>query len=1131
MQPYPLTVLQGGINRLRVKGQARANMLYDLLNGYITNAGSVSVRDGTFRTQTLDSTTSGLMAMDGEFNVFSTSYVDVPAGYIDNVLYDANDPSASIETIWFAKPFMGFPFVVAEFSNGDIVTFWLQSDGTWQPSTVYFTGSIVTPDTPNGLAYLAVRDSPLNPTWVANTAVTLGEMVEPTEYTGFAYRAIAATAAPGTTPYTSSTEPTWPTVAGGTVQEFGDFDLSTAATSTSASSEQIPLGNNITDRYGDSSEIAGQAGVSTTLATPTASTSVTAWTPGTLYAPGAVVKPSTTQGAYINAIPNGDFEAGDDGNWSFGANISITDNASVAYAGDYCLEGLPNHSTNVATMTDYGLVTAGQTVTATCYANPNNGGANLTIWIVLKWYNSSDVFISSTPATNVVGSTNSAEGVGYRKISVTGNAPASAVHCRVSIVFSSGTSGENYGYVDNVSWSLEEAAAVSNFLYEAVQPIAGVSASTQPTWPTVAGDTVVDGGVTWEAIGTSIVTWQAVPLMMSGGTAVIETFGTITSGSGYVTGTYAAVPLTGGTGSGASADITVNSGGHVSVVVVADGGNGYTVGDSLSASHAYLGGSGTGFAVAVATVTTGTGEPDFPTTIGNTVYDPSTYTTTDGYVNNTSMSWEAISRAITDPNAPPNIAVPTPASEVAVALGASHVFEGNNDIVSYSAAVNPTDWTSSNNAGYLPTGLNNYGDNPVTVLALYRSNLIAFNAGGYQMWQIDPDPANMALLDAEPIGSIYTRAAQSVANDLLFLADVGIRNLGTTGATANMQIGNTGQPIDPLVVAQLNTGNYTAQNVIALYYPGRGQYWCIFGAQAFVLTINGAGIRSWSRYVFPDTITDWTINGGNLYLRSAGNLVWELSAEALQDDIHTVTTDVAIVTSASGLAPTNIGYSQGSFGSAAPTTLTGTDTNTYTFEAILDDGVSNTFLVQLYDPDTLADQNTVFQTVTFTDKNSVVQTFNAADATFSNVSGTAEWFWPRPSGTLFLTATDYAIGFGTSTGTNFYGVMQWPYLDMQGIGMNKELIGVDLIGDGKVTIQIAFNQADPTTFSDNAGFSTSSNVTTPYTVSAADTIPGNPIPIPIVAPSMSLILTWAPNQAWDWEAANFYLLPNRGRGF
>jgi hypothetical protein len=1403
MQPFPLTVLQGGINRLRVKGAARANMLYDLLNGYVTNAGSVSIREGTFLAETLNANSAGLMSMDGSFNVFSTSFIDVPSGYIDNVLYDANDPTASIVKIWFAKPFLGFPFVIAQFSNGDIVSFWLQSNGTWQPSTVYFTGSIVTPDVPNGLAYLAVRDMLPNPVWAPNTAVTLGEMVEPTEYNGFAFRAIAVSAAPGTTPFTGSTEPAWPSVAGATIQEFGDFDLAPASTATTAS-EQIPLGSNITDRYGDSSEIAGQSGVPTTLTTPTASTAVTVWSPGTLYAPGAVVRPSTTQGAFINAIPNGDFEAGDDGNWVFSnGEVIITDNPTQSYAGDYCLQAELNSSTETATMTDFGVVTPGQSVTASCYANPNNSGTNLTVWIVLRWYNSSDVYISSSPASESVGQVNSAEGFGYRKIAITANAPANAAHCRVEIVFATGIGSPNAAYVDNVSWSLEVPSAVSQFLFEAVQPTAGTSGATQPSWPTTAGNTVVDNTVTWEAIGTSIVTWQAVPIMMSGGTAVIETLGSITPGSGYVPGVYDSVPLTGGTGSGAIADITVNGSGDVSAVAIQSGGTGYTVGDTLSASNTHLGNTGSGFSVPVATVSAGSGEPDFPTTIGNTVNDPSSFTTADGFVNDTSMSWEAISRAVSDENIPNN---------PAAALGASHIFEGNDDIVSYSAAVNPTDWTSANNAGYLPTGLNNYGDNPVKVLALYRSNLIVFNAGGYQMWQIDPDPANMALLDAEPVGSEYTLACQSVANDLLFLAEVGVRNIGTTGATANMQIGNTGQPIDPLVLAQLQSGDYENINIISLYYPARGQYWLIFGPQAFVLTINGQGVRSWSRYTFPDTITDWTLNEGILYLRTAGNLVLEVSAETELDEAQeiqgSISGDVLTVTSGSGIEvgsivagaepgttivaplvvpldfapasqslvdagyvnagnpfqcsginPTNgtilmgdsninmfrstdggntwvqhaVGLSNGGkavlqwgggttwfiycnlfyystddgitwtrintagvmnplpIGSAFDgvntaifvgdtshvcsfnTDISGNPVNGWTigampnpnayalaaYQGIVWDGTQ--FVALTYDnagnyyvytaPSGFGGGGPVWTLIQGPIANSVVfpivsqnvcgrvltylaslgyaysnqsgntngagvgvnatlasllttactrpaylpvggqntgvwavgdrlltgisgndlvfgttaniaetqdginWTVNSTQFQIEESGGYAEWmieaFYdpihqvyviigqlgsvsiagiPTGVGTYEITPPQTATGPFT-VGIGITSVMQWPYLDMAGLGVNKELIGVDLVGDGEVTIQIAYRQDDKTTFSDSPGFATSKNVTAPYTITMGDTICENPIPIPVVSPSYSLVLTFPPGQFWDWEAANFYFNQNRGRGY
>ena len=743
-----------------------------------------------------------------------------------------------------------------------------------------------------------MRDFPPNPTWAPLTTTALNSYVEPTTYTGFAYKAVAVE---GANPHTSSTEPTWPTTAGAVIQEFGDFDLNSndigsTSGSSSSSTAPVPLGSTITDRYGNSSDVSG-AGTPAPATTIQAAPTVTDWMPGTTYAPGAVVKPTTNQGAFINAIPNGDFEDGNDGNWIL-SNGDVTIESTKPYQGSYDVRFALNHDTQTCTMNNYGTVTPGQSVTASAYLDPSNSGANLTMWVNLRWYTSADAFISQTQSAG-------AEGGGYRQVSVTGTAPAGAAHCRVQIEAATGTS-PNPAYADLVVWSLEQPAAVSNFLFEAIQSKAASSGSTQPNWPTIEGDTVVDGGVTWQAVGTSIITWQAIPLMYSG-----------------------------------------------------------------------------------------TSAPTFPTVVGISVNDPSTFKDLNGVSVNTSMSWKAIARNITDTNDP---------NTIPVCLGASHVFAGNDDICSYSAAVDPTDWSSANNAGYLPTGLNNYGNNPVAMLALYRSNLMVFNAGGYQMWQIDPDPANMALLDAQPVGSIYTRAAQSVANDLLFLTEVGVRNIGTTGATANMQVGNTGQPIDPLIKAQLQAGTYKP---ISLYYPGRGQYWLFFGPQAYVLTINGAaGTKSWSRYIFPDTITDWTLNAGVLYLRTAGNLVWQFDQSTLVDDYH------------------------------------------------------------------------------------------------------------------------------SGSGTEFVSTIQWPYLDMGTLGFNKMLVGVDLVGTGEVTIQVAFNQADNTTFSDNASFSSSLNVTAPYVVAAEDTVPGQPLPIPINAPSYSLILSFESNQpglgaansqSWEWDGANLYV--------
>jgi hypothetical protein len=86
----------------------------------------------------------------------------------------------------------------------------------------------------------------------------------------------------------------------------------------------------------------------------------------------------------------------------------------------------------------------------------------------------------------------------------------------------------------------------------------------------------------------------------------VTAFGGITGGSGYVNGTYPNVTLTGGTGSGARATITV-SGGIVVAVTLTYGGVGYTASDSLTTANTNLGGTGSSFAVVASTVASSSG--------------------------------------------------------------------------------------------------------------------------------------------------------------------------------------------------------------------------------------------------------------------------------------------------------------------------------------------------------------------------------------------------------------------------------------------------------------------------------------------------------------------------------------------
>jgi hypothetical protein len=486
------------------------------------------------------------------------------------------------------------------------------------------------------------------------------------------------------------------------------------------------------------------------------------WTAGTLYAPGAVVQRASRAAVVAQPPVNASFEDGDSG-WTKESGWTI-DQYVANFDGTYTARSRGFVGTYRIYQATASPVVPGLVLTASCQCRRGEDGMSGRIQI--EWLTAGLASIRIDNGVLIDSGTDK-----WKESAVTATAPATAAFVRLGATVTQNHTGRNF-YVDAFKWNYAYSPPIDALIFTAVQVDPGYSGGVEPIWPTVVGDSVVDNQVTWQAIDSSTVTWEAAPILVSG-----------------------------------------------------------------------------------------PNEPAFPLEVGATVAD-------------NTMIWTGVSRRVEDEKCP-NTAI--------VAIAASKIFAADNDIVSYSATVNPLDWSTTDDAGYLPFGLQTYGSNPVSALGLYRSDLVPFNVSGFQLWAVDPDPQQMALKDAVPVGSRYHRALQPFQNDLFFLSEVGVRNIGIAGASTNLQAGTYGEPMDPIIRAWVKDGTYEPRSA---FIPAYGQYWITFGYEADVLSTTGLRQMSWSRYVFPGAIDTITQASGKTYLRTAGDLVWVLDDDETADDVY-----------------------------------------------------------------------------------------------------------------------------------------------------------------------------------------------------------------------------------------------------
>lgn len=217
MRTIVLNTSAAGMTRLRGKGGASPETLWELTNGYVNASRSIQQRPAVQYQTKLPSTSRGLTVFNGTLYTFTAHAVSNPGTATVKILTHPTPGFAGeLYRIHFAQPFMGLLYVVAEFDDHNVYHYWLQEPAAWKAVTVYNIGDIVQPTTPNGFYYKATTFNAPK-AWQPHHSYSNGDTVQPTTYNGFFYTATSCS--PSSPTLSGDTEPTWLAFVGALVYE------------------------------------------------------------------------------------------------------------------------------------------------------------------------------------------------------------------------------------------------------------------------------------------------------------------------------------------------------------------------------------------------------------------------------------------------------------------------------------------------------------------------------------------------------------------------------------------------------------------------------------------------------------------------------------------------------------------------------------------------------------------------------------------------------------------------------------------------------------------------------------------------------------------------------------------------
>ena len=246
-----------------------------------------------------------------------------------------------------------------------------------------------------------------------------------------------------------------------------------------------------------------------------------------------------------------------------------------------------------------------------------------------------------------------------------------------------------------------------------------------------------------------------------------------------------------------------------------------------------------------------------------------------------------------------NVAGFTPGPFVLTVKSKMHSLSGS--IWHQSDIDNPNEWNSFNFNATSSTGAcaainlsnNASGSEDLKAIANYFNNLAIFAEQAVQIWFADVDPDQSQQVQV--LHNTGTIAPNSVVefgdNDVFYLDLSGIRSLRARDSSNAAFVEDIGNPIDDLVLAEIQTNETAARKAVGILSPRDGRYFLAIGTKIYVFSyFPSSKISAWSIYEPGFTVTDFSYDGSQLLCRGSDNKLYSLGGpDNDQYDTSTVT--------------------------------------------------------------------------------------------------------------------------------------------------------------------------------------------------------------------------------------------------